>query len=456
MLLMVENYEGEETFRKGVHNYLSAHMYGNATAEDFWNAQTEVSRKPIDKIMESFVEQPGEPILHFENPQQDSVTASQQRFFLSPKAQAQTAQTWSVPVCFKAEGSDCEVFSAAEGPLKTPNAPFFFANAGGKGYYRSSYPEDVYDRIVEHVEDGLTPEERISLLGDQWAQVRAGKASVAAFLNLAAAVKDDSSSEVVGTALGSISVIKAQIASTPEEREALAAWVRKNFKPALERLGEPSPGDSPEKRELRAELLNAVGAIGNDPEVIAEARTIAEKYLADQGSVDATLAQPALVIAAVNGDAAFFDQLQKVAETSSNPELQEIALHLLADFKEPALERRAFDYAVSGKVRNQDSPMFLAAMMRGSQTRELAWQLVQQNWEKVNAQMTTMMGAYLVGGSGSFCSADKRDEVVSFYTTHKVHAAERALVRAGNQINDCIELRASQEPKLQEWIAAQK
>ena len=69
VLLMVENYLGEETFRKGVHNYLAAHMYGNATAEDFWNAQTAASHKPVDKIMESFVVQPGEPILNFNAPQ---------------------------------------------------------------------------------------------------------------------------------------------------------------------------------------------------------------------------------------------------------------------------------------------------------------------------------------------------------------------------------------------------
>src|ERR1700748_418247 len=60
VLLMVENYLGDETFRKGVHNYLAAHMYGNATAEDFWGAQTETSHKPVDKIMDSFVTQPGE------------------------------------------------------------------------------------------------------------------------------------------------------------------------------------------------------------------------------------------------------------------------------------------------------------------------------------------------------------------------------------------------------------
>jgi aminopeptidase N len=457
MLLMVENYEGEETFRKGVHNYLSAHMYGNATAEDFWNAQTEVSHKPIDKIMESFVAEPGEPILRFENPQPGSVSVSQQRFFLSPSVKVQSAQTWAVPVCFKADAnrSDCEIFSAAEGSIKTPAAPFLFANAGGKGYYRSSYSEDAYSRLVAHVEDGLTPEERISLLGDQWAQVRADKASVASFLQLAAAVKNDDSSDVVETALASVSAVNNQIAATAQEQEALAAWVRNNFKPALDRLGAPTAADSPEKRELRATLFRSVGTIGKDPDVIAEAKIISARYLADQSSVDATLAQPALSIAAANGDSAFFDQLQKIAETSPNPELQERALDLLAVFQDPALERRAFAYTLSGKVRNQDSPYLLVTMLRGPQTRELAWQLIQQNWDQVSAQVTKWSGATVVSGTSSFCSAERRDEIVDFYSTHKVHAAERALSRAKDQMNDCIELRASQGPKLKQWIAGQ-
>jgi aminopeptidase N/puromycin-sensitive aminopeptidase len=66
------------------------------------------------------------------------------------------------------------------------------------------------------------------------------------------------------------------------------------------------------------------------------------------------------------------------------------------------------------------------------------------------------MGAYLVSGTGSFCSADVRDQVQSFFATHKVAASARALARAKDQINDCIELRGAQEAKLKEWIAAQK
>ena len=94
VLLMVENYVGEETFRRGVHDYLAAHLYGNATAEDFWSAQTTVSHRPVDKIMTSFVAQPGVPILNFGQPQSEKVDVNQQRFFLSPKATAEGSQQW--------------------------------------------------------------------------------------------------------------------------------------------------------------------------------------------------------------------------------------------------------------------------------------------------------------------------------------------------------------------------
>ena len=101
VLLTVENYLGPEIFRKGVHAYLSAHLYGNATAEDFWNAQTATSHKPVDKIMDSLVAQPGVPILTFGQPANGQVSVTQKRFFLSPSIQPDPNQKWTLPVCFK-------------------------------------------------------------------------------------------------------------------------------------------------------------------------------------------------------------------------------------------------------------------------------------------------------------------------------------------------------------------
>ncbi len=458
VLNMVENYLGKETFRQGVHNYLAAHLYANATAEDFWNAQTANSHKPVDKIMESFIAQPGVPGLSFAEPQGGAVGVSQQRFFLSPSSKGDRSQMWSVPVCLSStdKKSGCEVLSATQQSLTVPQAPFFFANSGGKGYYRSSYPADIYAKLVANVESGLNPEERISLIGDQWALVRANKASVGSYLDLVAAVRDDSSGTVLDSALIGIRGIDAQIASTDAEHEELAAWVRKTFKPALDRLGPAAMSDVAEKRELRATLFGILGTMGSDPDVIAQAKTIAEKYLADPQSVDPTLAETATAIAAINGDAAFFDKLQKVYETSANPEQQEGALYRLALFKDPALERRELDYTLSGKVRNQDSARMLAGPLRSRETRELAWQYIQQNWEQAKAQLTPLVASRFVGATGSFCSAESRDQVVSFFSTHKVASADRGLKRAVDQINACIELRADQGANLKDWLSRQK
>jgi len=455
VLLMVENYVGEETFRQGVHNYLAAHLYGNATAEDFWTAQTATSHKPVDKIMDSLVSQPGVPVLTLGAPAAGKVAAQQQRFFLNPKNTSGKAESWVLPVCFKAATDTCDVLSKPKQSLTAPSAPLLFANASGKGYYRTIYPESAYKELVAKAETALGPEERISLVGDTWAISRAGKIPVGQYLDLVAAVHDDANSEVVGSTIGSLNTIVGQIASSAGEQTKFRAWVRKQFTEPYHRLGKPAPDDSPEKLELRAELLNLVAGLGQDPDAIAEARSIAAQGLSDRASVDATLYKIALNIAAANGDEALFTQLQTLSTEAPNPQQRAEALRALALFRDPALTTRALDFFVSGKVRNQDAAGMVATELRSRFTQDLAWEYVQKNWDKVAAQLTTFGGAYIVGATGSFCSADRIEQVQGFFATHKVIAAERTLSIAKDEINDCIDLRQSQESNLKAWLAKQ-
>jgi aminopeptidase N len=457
VLFCVENYIGPEAFRKGVHNYLEAHLYANATAEDFWNAETEESHKPVDRIMESLVSQPGVPLLTFGEPKGDSVAVSQRRFFLSPSIHPEHEQKWTLPVCFKAgtNAQKCDVVTPETTSLKVPAAALFFADAGGTGYFRSAYPSAVYNVLLAQIESGLSPSERIRLIGDQWAQLRANHASAGDFLDLAAAVKDDPNSAVVSEALTGVTAIYDRIAATPDEKNALAAWVRHTYGPVYARLGAPSASDTSQKRELRARLFETLGVYGKDPEVLAQAREIAEKYVGNPSSVDSTLGETAVDVAARNGDAQLFNQLQRIFETSTNPELRETALRSLARFEEPALIQRSLDYTVSGKVRNQDAAIQLATSLYGAPTRQQAWEYIQAHWDKVKAELTTEMGSYLVSSTGSFCTPEARESVESFFSAHKVPAADVSLKHAVEGINSCIELRSLQEPKFKSWLAAQ-
>ena len=110
----------------------------------------------------------------------------------------------------------------------TTGAAFFYANAGDKGYYRTAYAAEQLKAIVANVETGLTAQERIGLLGDRWALMRAGEGSVGEFLDLALGVKADPSATVLESALGKIGAIGTQIA-TDEDRKRLDGVVRREF-----------------------------------------------------------------------------------------------------------------------------------------------------------------------------------------------------------------------------------
>lgn len=456
VLLTVENYVGPETFRQGVHNYLAAHLYGNATAEDFWNAQTATSHKPVDKIMQSLVAQAGVPQVTFGEPANGVVSVSQRRFFLSPSIQPNPAQKWTLPICFKSGEAqqDCELLTSDTTSLKIPQSRPFFANAGGRGYYRTAYAPSDYAALASHIETSLSPAERISLIGDEWAQVRANKASVGDYLDLVATVKDDPNAEVISSALTGLVAVDSRVASTQEEKDALDQWVRQTFAPEYAKLGPPAASDSPNKKELRAILFGTLGE-AKDPEILAQAREIGTKYLANPGSLDPNLAQTALQITARNGDEALFDQLQKISETSTNPEIQTGALRLLALFENPELVQRALNYAVSSKVRNQDAAIQLSLSLDIDKNRELAWHFIQSHWDEVKKEFTPEMGTVLVGATSAFCTESERDDVAHFFASHRVPAADQALKHAIEHINGCIELRNLQEPQLKSWLASQ-
>jgi aminopeptidase N/puromycin-sensitive aminopeptidase len=202
-------------------------------------------------------------------------------------------------------------------------------------------------------------------------------------------------------------------------------------------------------------LFGVLASHGKDPGLKTQALQIADQYLTDPASVDPTLGQIALGVAAKSGDAALFDRLQKIYETSSDPELQEIALRELVAFTNPDLLERGLEYSVSAKVRNQDSAYQFDIALRIPENRDQAWKFINTHWDQVQAEFTTEMGSYLVEGTGSFCTVEARDDVKNFFAGHSVPATGSTLRHALEHIDGCIELRRLQEPNLKQWLAAQ-
>ena len=194
VLRMVEGYVGPDTFRKGINAYLQAHAYGNATSQDFWTTMTSASGKAIDRILPSFINQPGAPLLEVSLQcvnNRAQLDISQQRFFLDPAAaQTRSAERWQIPVCVKTAGGGggCDLIADNKQTLSLESAcvPWVFANAGAQGYYRTAYSAETLRGLTPRIQEVLSAPERLSLSGDEWALVRAGRHTAADYLRLAA------------------------------------------------------------------------------------------------------------------------------------------------------------------------------------------------------------------------------------------------------------------------------
>ena len=451
---MVENFVGEEVFRQGVHNYLQAHLYANATAEDFWNAQTTTSHQPVDRLMESFVTQPGVPVIVTGN-NGAALTVSQNRFILPPQTASKPTSLWTLPLCFKTAGlPECSLILPPAHNIATPPGATMpiYINAGSKGYFRTEYTPEQVAAIISVIETSLTPEERIGFVGDRWALMQTGHGSVGEYLDLALALKNDPNANVLEIALGKVESIDQRIASV-EERERLHAVLRKQFGPLYQEMSSRQSNETAAHMQRRALLFNLLGLAG-DQAVLQQALQITTNLFSGKGETDPALADASVALTAKTGSVGFYDAIQKVSRESASPTLKEETLGMLADFKDPELIQRTLDYAVSGSVRNQDSWQLLGSLLRQPESREQAWKYVQGNWDKVHAQLTASSGQRIVGATGSFCTVAQRDEAQAFFAAHPVENTERALKQAYEASTDCIQLRATQEPKLKAWLDA--
>ena len=98
VLRMIKGYLGDDIFMAGLQLYISRHAYGNAKTKDLWQALEDASGKPVRKIMESWISQPGYPLLEISEKNENEVVVRQHRFLSSgePLQEEEDNQIWLI------------------------------------------------------------------------------------------------------------------------------------------------------------------------------------------------------------------------------------------------------------------------------------------------------------------------------------------------------------------------
>ena len=207
----------------------------------------------------------------------------------------------------------------------------------------------------------------------------AGRASISSYLDLAAGFSEETSPTVWRTLIGGLGWVDRFLDGEPRER--FRQDVRALVGPALRRLGwDALETDSRDDRELRGDLIRAMGILGDDRETQALARED-EASIRTGHPVDPAVASAAIDVVAFIGDERDYDDfLERVAD-GATPQDQDRYRYALPTFRDPALMDRTLELIASGEVRAQDGPYMLQVAEMNRDLGERAWTFVRDHWD---------------------------------------------------------------------------
>ena len=438
VLRMIEAFLGETVFRDGVRVYLNEHREANATADDFWRALDEVSGRDVTALANAWIHEPGHPLVRCsvrEDGDGLAVMLRQERFFADPGV-ADTGQLWPVPMVIAygtAAGRREErvLLDKRETTVRLPGAQWYFPNGGAAGFYRYAFDDASLARLAKALRD-LPAEERLAVLDDQWALVRARKAPVAQFIELAAGLRGDTDRAVLQALAQDLGWIADHALPDPA-RGTYERFIASIWQPELAALGwDRRADDSSDERERRSMAITALGRGANDAAVRREARRRIDEHLAGKQRLDPDIAGAVVAAAAVDGDMALYERYVARMKESEKTDAQEEGRFRsgLTQFRGPPIVKRFADELFTGLIREQDRSLMLTLTLGQPHARLAGWRSVKANWDEKIATQDPGGKHRAIGAVGQLTPKDLAPEAIAFLEAKRTPDSEETTARA--------------------------
>ncbi len=444
VLRMLEQHIGPTVFRDGVRRYLRTHAYGNADTNDLWTALGTVANQPVPELMNGWIFQLGFPLVTAEVCNQE-LRLSQQRFTYI--AQASIAeQLWQIPVQIRLViGNRTEhrrlLLTERETSIGIPaEVTSVFVNEGGHGFYRVRHQVQLLERLLDQGLDRLASIGRFTLVSDAWATTVAGLTALPEYLRLTTHLKSERDKNVWAVLLDSFSFLNRIISS--EDRGALETFVCACVKPAIDELGwDARSGESDLIRQLRGDLLGALGRLGNDAAIQHEAAERYRRYRKDPAAADSNVVPALVAILAHTGDEARYDEFLELYRTASTPQEERRYLFSLASFRHKELLTRTLARTINGEIRTQDAPFIVGAMLMSVYGRELTWDFVKANWDHMDRLFPKQGLRRMCGGIAGLATPELERDVREFFTSRKIELGGKTLDQYLEQLRVAVSFR---------------
>ena len=458
VLRMLEQYLGTSVFRDGVREYLRRHAYDNAETGDLWAALGRAANQPIPEVMDAWIFKPGYPLVsaRLEGGQ---LVLSQQRFNYLPEplpgsTPAPKNQLWQVPVQVRLSAagralSERRLLAGADLRVPVPERlDAVLVNEGGHGFYRVRYSGELLERLLGKL-DTLAGIERFNLVNDAWAVTVAGHMTLTDYLDLTARFRGERDRNVWSVLLASFAMLNRIVA--PADRPRLAALVRDRVAPAFADLGwTPKSGEDELTRQLRGDLVRALGVLGDDRAIQARA---AELYARSAADLDPNVLPAIIGVLAHAGETARYDEFLKKFQSAATPQEEQRYLYALAAFRQRDLLTQTLARTINGEFRTQDAPFVARSLLTSVHGRELAWEFVKSNWDTMERQYPKAGLRRLAEGVVGLATPELERDVHAFFHVRKPEFGGKTLEQYLEQLRIAVRLRERESAALATYLA---
>ena len=373
LLVMVRKLIGEEAFRAGLKSYFEKFAYKNTVGNDLWQELELASGQPIVNLMNTWISQPGLPVVSVSN-SHDTAILSQERFFIGEHQPSDAL--WPIPL-FANQPLDVKILNQKETTVSIEKP--LQLNCGLSAHFVTKYDESTREHLLKNITE-LPTLDKICILQDATILARAGFENSASLLPLALSLKTEINEKVFGMAAGALTELRKFVDDNDAARDSLKKISGEFARATFEELGwDEKDGESDDDRERRTTALSLM-MYSEDEEVLNEAKTRFDNNKLE----DLPTEIRALIIST---NVRHFETPEMIENlfatyknTPSNDLQNDIAIGLTSTKNPETAEKILANIKDSNIIRPQDASRWFVYLIRTRESRQIAWNWLKENW----------------------------------------------------------------------------
>ena len=463
---MFERWAGPEVWQKGVHAYLEAHRFGNATADDFLDAENAATGKDVKTAFHTFLDQPGVPLSSRPAwsappaPASRGVHLKQSRF-LPLGSTGERDQVWQIPVCVRADrGVACTLLTAPEGERLSscararPARRSCFRTPTRVGYYRFSLaPKDLASLRTKGLQ-ALTEREKVAYATSLRAAYQRGTTPIKDILDGGAPAGAGHRAGRRRGARWRTSPRRATGSTSDPVRPDVERYARTLYAPAEReaRLAAEEGGDRRDPARSARRCCASWRRRGATRRSAPRPRSAGLRTWGRRptGRSTPTRSTPNLAGIAVGvlgeeADRATWDAMKGLFVKTVNEAVRARLLSAISSVKDPDLAAAARELVLDPALRDNEIITPLFAQLTSNETRETAWAWMKEHYDAIVARLPKHSG--LIGTGRVFCDDAHAAEIESFFGPKAagIEGGPRQLASTLEEVRLCVARRKAYE-----------